>query len=327
MKQTSIDTVIVLIFGVLVTISNSTASGSIKTSSSQASQDSIVVDDSAPANTASSVTDSTSTNSVQVSQDSIVVYDSAPANTASSVPDSTSPHVSIADESGMNNNALYITLIVLAIATLISSSICFYLYRWRKVLLSRPELLVPEQWGQYLKSLGDRIDGLENFANSKLDLVVSTTDSNQKNINAIASTFSSLHDSLDEKDAEIRRHKEGYDSKVFKKYLLKFIKVNQYIGELIEDGDVDLNSVQNMKCSFEDALEECGVESFMPEIGEDYRRAVGVSDNPRSIATDKQEDDFKIAEIISAGYKLTGLEDDKIVLPAKVKIFIFKIKE
>ena len=67
-------------------------------------------------------------------------------------------------------------------------------------------------------------------------------------------------------------------------------------------------------------LDECGVERFGPEIGADYRQADGVADNPKVVAPESREDEFKIVEVLEPGYRMRGQEDFEVILASKVRI-------
>ena len=77
---------------------------------------------------------------------------------------------------------------------------------------------------------------------------------------------------------------------------------------------------------FEDALDECGVEKFSPSVGEDYRKAFGVTDDPEIAApVDDADKDYAIAEVLAEGYRVRNGGD--VVVAAKVKIFKRQRKE
>ena len=77
----------------------------------------------------------------------------------------------------------------------------------------------------------------------------------------------------------------------------------------------------------EDALEESDVEIYKPNIGDDVRKSQGVSDSIKKVETNIKEDDFKIAEIISSGYKISSGDKYEYIVPAKVKVFFYQEKE
>jgi len=216
---------------------------------------------------------------------------------------------------------VYIALIIMSIATLISIIISFYLYKWRRILLAKPTLLVPEEWGKYLDTVGKNMERLGDSFTSNINHLASKTSESSEKIGNMTETYMSLQNTLDEKDSEIRRLKKGYDAEVFRKFVSRFIRIDQAIDYYIHLEEGDSNFLGQLKRLFEDALDECGVESFAPQIGEDYRRAFGVADNPKKIKTEDPDEEFMVAEIIESGYRLRNGNDYEIVRPCKVSIY------
>ena len=73
---------------------------------------------------------------------------------------------------------LILTILFLSIATVVSVSISFYLYRWRKILLANNNLIVPEEWGKYLISVGDKLQDLSVNLSENMKLAVSESRGN-----------------------------------------------------------------------------------------------------------------------------------------------------
>ena len=69
-----------------------------------------------------------------------------------------------ASEPVSSSGWLWATLVTLSIATLISTAISFYLYRWRRILLrdQNVEMVVPEQFGGWINGVGAKIERLTN---------------------------------------------------------------------------------------------------------------------------------------------------------------------
>jgi len=225
-----------------------------------------------------------------------------------------------ANSSSVGNALLYIVIMILALTTLLSVGISFYLYKWRKILLENNQFVVPEEWAKCLRSLDESVGELNQTIGSGLQVVGAESKSNSEKISAMTETYMELQDVLDQKDKEIKRLKTGYDAVIFKRFVRRFARIEQSIDDFIfEDGETE--QLIMLRRLFEDAFDECGVCKFSPEIGEDYRRANGVSDNPKSKKTDNAEDEFKISEVLEAGYKLGAGADEEVIIPAKVRIF------
>ena len=222
---------------------------------------------------------------------------------------------------------LSVAILVLSITTTISVLISFYLYKWRKILLSKPNLLVPEEWGKYLKEVSESVDQLNNDQTKAIQSIFHESQDNSEKIQNMIETYMSLQKTLDAKDSEIKRLKNGYDAAIIKKFLYRFIRIDQIINESIEDRNFGPESMNTIRRFFEDALDECGVERFEPTVGDDVRKVDGIAENSKKIVTEIAEDNFRIAEVVSEGYRLTAGDKFDYIVPAKVKVFIHQNKE
>jgi len=218
---------------------------------------------------------------------------------------------------------LIIVVIFLSISTAISAGISYYLYRWRKILLSKPELLVPEEWAKYLQHVGKGLEKVADSVNRNMNDIKNAAHDNSKRITNMTETYMVLQEALDEKDQQIKRYKNGYDAEIFKKFINRFARVDQAVDDFLLD-DKENKELIGLKRLMGDAFEECGVERFSPEIGEDYRRASGVSDNPKVIKTPNKELDFKIAEIVEHGYSLNAGQEAITIIPSKVRVYKYE---
>ena len=144
---------------------------------------------------------------------------------------------------------------------------------------------------------------------------------NKNEIKAMTKTYMTLQNALDDKDSEISRLKDGYDTEIYSKFLSRFIRIDQTIDDCIIDNEFNKQSFDLLKRLMEDAIEECNVEIFKPVIGKDYRDAFGVADNPKIIKTKKSNEDFLVAEVLEAGYKLRTAGEYKVLVPSKVTVF------
>lgn len=218
---------------------------------------------------------------------------------------------------------VYLAMLMLSFTTLVSISISFYLYRWRKILLANNNFVVPEEWVKHLiglekshESFGEKVSSAVN------DLSVVTSDQSGLIKNMIE-TYMSLQESIDTRDREIKRLKIGYDADVFRRYILRFAKVDQAVEDFLLDKkeDEELTLIKGM---LEDAFDECGIQRFYPEIGDDYRKLDGVGDSPKTESTSDREKEFLISEVIECGYRLISGDAGEVIVPAKVKIFKYK---
>ena len=134
---------------------------------------------------------------------------------------------------------------------------------------------------------------------------------------------------LDSNDKEIQRLKKGYDSQIFSTFLRRFIRVDKALCEeinaLTAGDNVGLKDLEGVQEVLRDALEDCKVIPFSPEIRGDFRKEPGIADNPKTRLSKNPEDDFLIAEVIEEGFKLVTAEgSDQYIQKAKVVIFKFE---
>jgi hypothetical protein len=233
-----------------------------------------------------------------------------------------------ADLSGQPNSWLYAIAVLLSIGLIVSVLVSFYLYRWRRILLSSPHLLVPEELGERIHSHEKALRLIEKAFVTKTMRLEERSGLMSGQITSLIDTFMALQNAIDEKDQEIKRFKNGYDIQVFRRYLYRFVRVHQSIVDFERDGELGEREISFIKRLLEDALDECGVEPFEPEIGGDFREIDGVADRPQTILTETAEENFKVAEVTESGYRIrTEGEHFDTIIPAKVKIFVHNGKD
>lgn len=216
------------------------------------------------------------------------------------------------------NQYLVLALIVLSLTTLVSLCITFYLYKWRKILLSQPNTLVPEKWAQTINNQGQEMSRLAQAEQNASSELAET----RKEFGNLKETIMVFQNTVTEKDKEIERLKSGYDAYIFESFLRKFIRLSRSVDKFINNSLQENSDMQKVKELLEDALEECGLEGFTPAVGDDYRKTAGVADSPTKIATHDKDWHFKIARVIAPGYKLISGEREKVIAPATVEVYV-----
>ena len=272
---------------------------------------------------------------ISIVKDKISKVDDLVVNTINT----TSSQESIVNPTG-NNDALdyNILLALLSLTTLLSISVSFWLYRWRRIAISGNEIVVPETFSQQVQGIVVAIKNgsseLGSVVNQQSNAVNQSSNSLtllSENTKEMIEVHMKLQSTLDQKEDEINRYKEGYDAKIFHNFLLRFTIVDQSINDYIKDDSTDevvRDVLEDIQEVMEDALAECSVESFSPEIGGDYRSAEGVADNPKKVDTDDESKHFVIAEVFDEGYR-REMDDGgyKIITQAKVSVYIYKRPE
>lgn len=233
------------------------------------------------------------------------------------------PNSAFPPSSTQTNPWTIFALIFMSAATLVSVSITFYLYKWRRILIGTPGLLVPEEWAKYLEGVSREVRDLSKVTEDRMGSMSQTSARNTDQITNMIETFMTLQKAIDERDMEIKRFKKGYDADVFRKFLNRFIRVDKEVAACLQSKADESVNLERVKRLMEDALDECGVELFRPAVGKDSRRTEGISDNPKTVKTEEKDDAFKITEVIEPGYRLRSRTSHEVLVPAKVRIFHF----
>ena len=231
-----------------------------------------------------------------------------------------------AAKSGPPYSSLLLAILgLLCFLVLLLATVTVYLYRGSKTLRVtsvEPPTLTPASSDIVQQNvLTSTLAELRTLIAESMEQIGRDSANNEEKFGTLRNIFVTLHAALDEKDAEIRRFKEGYDAQVFRKFLIRFIRTDLAVNDFVEDVETKSEALDLIKRLLEDALDECGVERFSPSIGEDYRRAEGVADNPKTTLSDNVDDRYKIAEVIEQGYRMKTPDGYEIVYPAKVRIF------
>ena len=191
-----------------------------------------------------------------------------------------------------------------------------YLYRWRRKLSSQPHLLMPEEYIEKMERFEATVETLAEHLEKDVPKI--HRDINQKT-NDILSSFLTLNQSLEEKEKEIRRLKKGGDLKVIDKFISRFANINDdletFLNRFSLEDDTDSNEsllreLQDTQEMLWDAMEECDVERYSPELGLNFRHTEGLSSKTKTIPANTPEEDYQISAIEKEGYRI-ALPDNK----------------
>ena len=226
-------------------------------------------------------------------------------------------------------DAIFVICVLMLISVLATAS-AFWMYYVKSVMLKDGPALVPEKWGRSIDALALATRDMQASSSSGLNKVLHQSNHQSAQADALMKSFLTLQSALDTRDKEIARLKKGYDAVIIKRFLNRFIRVDRALLEIVDERPVGDNAkvMRYLNRLMEDALDECGVERFLPEIGSDYREArEGVGDDPRVLNTDQINLDFTVASVDSAGYVIRGDEDLQIIVPAKVSIYRVQLSQ
>ena len=204
--------------------------------------------------------------------------------------------------------------------------ISFWTYYIRSIYVKDGPSLVLGEWVANIRELIKYSKTSHAQCQKTLEKVQKLSDEQSEKSNSLLESFLTMQEALDTRDEEIARLKKGYDAKIFKRFLMRFIRVDRSLREISQESESEKESKNYNYLSrvMQDALDECGVSQFTPEIGSDYRDAdPRIADEPIVLPTDNESQDFKIASIESVGYILEGEENVEVIMPSKVSIFRF----
>ncbi len=227
------------------------------------------------------------------------------------------------------NIPIYI-YIILSLSLLLALSgvwLSFYLYKWRKKLLTQDngtsnQIIVPELFWEQQNNLISHYRELNQGVNLLHQHINNILEKNDE----LLTNFLRLQNALDERDSEIKKLKEGYDQGIFKKFLRRFIKTHQATLDLKEDGELN-QEIEQILFLLNDALDEAGVEIFNPEINQLYAKTEGLSESPKTVYTSNEDDIGRIAKINEPGYRIKTPSGYEYIIPAKVTVFISHTQE
>ena len=221
-----------------------------------------------------------------------------------------------------------VILFVSSILNLSLLVVAIYLLTWRRALDGSQISIIPSE---LLSAFEKNRSLMSNFSRQ--------LENSQKNISKIkredSDTILELKDylsvltkSVTEKDNDIIRLKGGYDYKIFKGFLNRFIRVYKTIEEDLDyyaekENTEMVKFLENLKDIFKEAFLDCGLKKFSPKEGEDFKSAFGVSKTDH-IHTDSKDKDMKIAEIKNEGFKLSNDFGEEVIRPSFVKVYIYK---
>jgi len=219
---------------------------------------------------------------------------------------------------------ILIVLIILLMATLLS--LLRYLFiqgqRHESLKIDGKKYIMPGEWVSTIESLGQSVDNVS----------LQTSDTSENSIKvledfeSLKDVFLELQNKLNDQDREIERLKKGYDNHLVKKFIIRFLRVHNYLVKQNQEFPEDLG-LQNLLMLMEDALESSNVHLYNPEVGGDYRSIEGLAENPEIIETNDENQDFKIKSVVKPGYFLKYDQNKEFVQDAVVSIFSYVREE
>ena len=187
-------------------------------------------------------------------------------------------------------------------------------YWWRKKLPADSQVPADVMHEQ-MHAQATEFEKLAKVVMGSAEVLINTQDKHGQELSGIKESFSLLQREISDKNAEIKRLREGYDSKIFRDVLGRFIRLDIALGEDIERIE-DPSLLEEFRELLVDALEECGVDYFNPEVGTNVRSAKIDEFEEVGPAPDAEQE-FTITKIIKPGYML----NDTVIVPARVAAY------
>ena len=109
--------------------------------------------------------------------------------------------------------------------------------------------------------------------------------------------------------------------------LIRFVRLHADICDEIDflrDSDQESKSLREILALLTQALEDCGVEQFSPAIGESYRFAFGVAPRPKLILTSNRNDSWKIASVLSPGFRRASGRTSRCLQESRVSVYKYQ---
>jgi len=132
---------------------------------------------------------------------------------------------------------------------------------------------------------------------------------------------SSLRRMLETREAEISTLKNGGEIASFRRYLGGFIRAHQTAVDASKSDRNSDSALLLVRDLVADALDACGVETFAPEVGADFRKEAGVAEKPEVIPAKDASQAFQIESVVAVGYRREKPDGYDIIVPAKVRVF------
>jgi len=218
-------------------------------------------------------------------------------------------------------SSLLIYIIVFVIISLVGF-ILLQSKRHESLKIDSKNYLMPGEWVKAIDSLENTVEDVS----SKTIQTAINSDTVIEDFKSLKDIFLELQGKLNDQDREIERLKKGYDNHLVKKFIIRFLRVHNYLTKQNQEFPEDSN-LQNLLMLMEDALESSNVHLYNPEVGGDYRSVEGLAENPEIIETDDESQDFKIKNVVKPGYFLKYDQNKEFVQDAVVSIFSYVREE
>jgi len=213
------------------------------------------------------------------------------------------------------------------IMALVSSVIAIKFYMWRQTI-DLQGALVPEKWAATIKEVSAEVHRqtgqlieLGEIDAKLASFVQSVGQENVKEVRSIKEILLDFRRTLDSKDLEISRLKDGYDYVIVKKMLAQLAVLHEQCLNMALTDQTN-KGLQNFEILLRDHLESFGVEIQEPDIGTDFTSIADyVEVRGYTPTNDENAPTGAISEVLSPAYFYRNGDQTSIIRKAKIKYF------
>ena len=230
----------------------------------------------------------------------------------------------------VNATLLILMLVFSFVALIVSIWVNVFLLKWRRAVTASDVSIVPSELLDVVDAQTNAFHGLAKQQSRASEALVrriqEESTETRTSFAELLRAFTALQKALSEKDAEIQRLRGGYDAEIYRRFLARFIRLEKVIAEdlaAMVDADGDARqALEDVKHLLEDALAECGLETFSPEVGESVREAFGVDEHYQHRPTRDAEKVLTIASVVEPGWRIRTPVGFDCVTKARVAVFV-----
>ena len=192
--------------------------------------------------------------------------------------------------------------------------------------LSEKTRALDKQLSELKQNNQDTVQQLTHQAREAFTKLEKNSASHLESVEELKSAYLLMRDKLDEKDKEIKRYKEGYDTDKLITSLEGFIKIRDRIDSYAEDGKTSKSDLQRVVEIIENTITTIGAKEIDITVGDninDDKYLTSVSAK-KEVDTDNPDDNGKIASIEKNGYQINGPDTSTVIRKAEVALYKYK---
>jgi hypothetical protein len=193
---------------------------------------------------------------------------------------------------------------------------------WRKSLIKSDSVaLVPEKWGLVIDHLTHAYNENSKIMAGWLEQTAERTHQNTNQLSSLVDSLLTMKSAIEERDAEIKRLRQGYDYSILKRYYTRLIRLHRTSQEITLERpeDTDVNVLHRL---MEDLLEDAEIEVYVPELNSDSRTLGDlIDDDVKHRESDKDELEHLVSEVIAPGYVVSNGSARQVLKPAKIGVY------